>query len=163
MKSLILYFSLTGTTATLAQALAEALDADIAEITCARYAPGGFSFWRYLKAGRDSLRGHLPPVDVPEIALSDYDLVVLGAPIWTSYPAVPLRAYLSSQPKLPSRIAAFFTSGGDAAAEKAAEMVSNAAGKPLAATLTVQQRKVLAGDFTEPVKAFAARLKADAQ
>jgi flavodoxin len=58
MKTLVPYYSLSGTTRTVATQLAGDLGADIEEIRCKRYLPG---FWGYLRAAYDSARGNLPP------------------------------------------------------------------------------------------------------
>ena len=154
-KTLILYYSRTGTTAIVAEAMTKVLNADIAEIKCHRYDPGWF---RYLLAGYDSVKGHLPSVDSPEIDLDNYDLVILGAPIWTSYPALPLHSYLSRNPNLPDRVALFLTSGGHSVPEKAVKIVDELLQSNLVATLALQQDKVTGDDFSEELDAFISRV-----
>ena len=99
MKALIVYYSRTGTTAKVAESLAAALKADVVEIKCARYRPG---WLRYLRAGYDSVKGIMPPIEVPRIQPLNYDVILLGAPIWTSYPALPLRSFLALGTDLPA-------------------------------------------------------------
>ena len=99
VKALIIYYSRTGNTRWLAQALADQLDAEVLELKCDRYRPGPL---RYLRAGYDSVKGNIPPIDLPQRNYLAYDLVLLGTPIWTSYPALPLRAFLEGKPVLPA-------------------------------------------------------------
>ena len=157
MRSLIVYYSRTGTTGKLAAALAEALDAQTCEIACARYRPGAL---RYLKAGYDSLKGNLPAIDVPDIDAAQYDLLVLGAPVWTSYPALPLRAYLARKSALPAHVGAFFTSGGHSPATAAIEGVTGALARPLDATLALKASEVDGPGLAAAIGPFVQQLKA---
>jgi len=135
VKTLIVYYSRTGTTRKLAQALADAFGADISEIRCDRYGPGPF---RYLRAGYDSVKANLPPIDMPQTRFLDYDLVLIGGPIWTSYPALPIRALLAGKPELPERVGLFLTYGGHSSPDKAiAEVAADVAlTRPLYLPLT---------------------------
>lgn len=135
MTGLILSYSRTGTTRRLANALAGRMGAEQGEIKCPRYDGG---WWRYLLAGYDSVRGNLPPIDIPaglEKGCGAYDLVLLGGPVWTSHPALPLRAFLAGTPSLPARIGLFLTHGGHSAPEKA--MAELAALLPFPPTATL--------------------------
>ena len=129
----IVYYSRNGHTDRLARQLAETLDADLFRITTARYTGNTLG---YLHAGIDSLIGRIPII-APIPNLSGYASVSLGAPIWTSFPATPLRAYLTSHPKLPDAVGMFTTSGGNASQDKAFSMASKLAGHPFVVTLNI--------------------------
>ena len=155
---LILYYSRTGTTEALATALAEKLGADLARIGCDRYRRGPL---RYLRAGWDSVRGTLPPIDVPPVDTSAYALVLLGAPIWTSHPALPLRAYLATAPVLPARVGLFLTYGGHSPPETAIQETQALLPARLAATLAVRASQVHGAGFADTVDGFADTLAAN--
>ena len=155
MKSLILYYSRSGTTAKVANALGTALCAYVVEIKCPRYQGGWFG---YLRAGYDSVKGRLPPIDVPDLLFDDYDLVIIGAPIWTSYPALPLRSFLARKPKLPSRIAVFLTYGGHSPADKAINMVEGLLSVPLETSLEVPHDQVVKGQYSDAIDTFITKL-----
>lgn len=165
MDRLVLYYSRTGTTAAVAKVLAGKLGADIAEIACPRYRLGWF---RYLRAGYDSIKGNLPPVEIPPISFARYRMVVLGAPIWTSYPALPLRAFLSQHKDLgqygdlAGRVALFLTYGGHSPPQKAIEFVADLLPTKLHATLAVQQEDVDRGEVSKMIGAFVDDLAAKA-
>lgn len=159
MKTLIVYYSRTGTTEKLARALAAELDARIEAIDCPSYAVERAGWLGYLKAGWDSLKGRLPRVDLPDVTLTDYDLLLIGTPIWTSYPSVPMRAFLDQSLGFPPRVALFVTSGGHSPADKAAAMVADLLPVPLEAMLSIGQSKVQGDDFDVELKAFVKQLK----
>lgn len=122
MRSLILFYSRSGTTASAAHSLAQQLGADIGEIACDRYR---FPFLGYARAGHDSLKRVLPPITVSSAPIASYDRLILGTPIWTSYPATPMRAFLSQNTEWPNHIALFVTYGGHSQPDKAlTEMAS---------------------------------------
>lgn len=129
----IVYYSRDGHTDRLARQLADALDADVFRIITGAYTGNALG---YLHAGFDSLTGRLPTI-APIPNLSAYASVSLGAPIWTSYPATPLRAYLASNPKLPDDVGMFTTSGGNASQDKAFSLARKLTGHPFVATLNI--------------------------
>ncbi|MAN63636.1 MAG: hypothetical protein CMI60_17005 [Parvibaculum sp.] len=120
MKTLVIYYSRTGATRGIAEDLARALDADIAEITSPRFHLGPFG---YLRAGFDSVRGKLPPIDMPTLDFAAYDLVLVGAPIWTSYPALPVRSFFADAQSLGRETALFFTCEGHSPVQDAVDEV----------------------------------------
>lgn len=154
-KTLIVYYSRTGTTQKLAKELAGALDADSAEIRCTRYD----GWLRYLLAGYDSVKGNLPPIDVPQVALDGYDLVLLGAPIWTSHPALPLRSFLAGKPALPAHVGLFLTYGGQSAPEIAVGETQELLSSPLVASLSLKHAEVDGGRISQALNVFLERLR----
>lgn len=153
-KALIVYYSRTGTTRKLAVALAAALSADIIEIQCGRYGSGIF---RYLRAGYDSLKGNLPPIETSHEVTAGYDLALIGAPIWTSHPALPLRAFLARKPPLPARLGLFLTHGGHSPSEKAVGEVEALLGHPVEAALSLKSSEVGDGNLTVAIDGFVER------
>lgn len=132
----IVCYSRTGTTRKLAALLADRLSVPIEEIGCARFRPGGL---RYLAAGYHSVRGNLPRIEAPTIDLSGFDLALLGTPVWTSHPSLPMRAFLAMNPTLPERVAVFMTYGGHSPAETAIAELTDLLAVPPVATLAVSQ------------------------
>lgn len=156
MRTLIVYYSRTGTTATVARALANRLDADIREISCDRYAGGIF---RYLLAGYDSVRGNLPEIEMAQFAAEQYDIVLVGTPIWTSHPALPVRSFLHRKPDLPVRVAVFLTHGGHSPPQTCIDELAELLPVPVEAKLTFNSAQVAAGNFSDDVGDFAAELE----
>jgi menaquinone-dependent protoporphyrinogen IX oxidase len=155
MKTLVVYYSLSGTTRTVAQAIAQELDADVDEIRCARYQPG---FWGFVKAGHDSWRDRLPVIEEPMLPASAYDLVLVGGPMWAFRAATPVRAYLRKEARELPNTAFFLTHGGAPADKAFREMQVLAARAPIS-TLVVREQDVKAGRFTSAVASFAAALR----
>jgi len=155
MNILILYYSRSGMTRAVAAALAREIGADLEEIRCASYAPGP---WGTLRAGYDSWRGHLPPIEPLAHAPSRYELVVLGGPVWVFHAAPPVRSLLRQEAARLPKLALFVTHGGSAAARSLGEM-ARLAGKEPVATLVVRADEVKAGTFSAKVAAFASTLK----
>lgn len=155
MHTLIVYYSRSGTTRKIAHVLKAALEADIAEINCERYRPGAL---RYLRAGYDSLRGNLPRIECPAFTADEYDLVLIGAPVWTSYPAVPIRAFLKEKPNLPPKVGVFLTYGGHSPAERAVEVMAAALPVPISAVLALRSQEIEDIRFSEAIPAFIQRL-----
>lgn len=135
-KRLIIYYSLTGTTQRLAEALAAKLDADLVRIECSRYRRGWFT---YVRGGYDSIKRRKPPVKLSQKLEADYDLLIVGAPVWAGYPAPPLRSLFSGRYDLPERVAGFLTQGGESPGDKAIPEFEAIVGKPLEAVLDIQE------------------------
>ena len=155
MKSLVIYYSLTGTTRAVARALARELAADYEEIRCTRYRPG---VWAYVKGGYDSLAGRLPAIERPQRSPLQYDLVVICGPIWASFPATPVRAYLRQQAGQLSNVAFVLTHGGSSPDKALREMQALAGVAPVG-TLVVRERDIKAGTFRPAMSSFAASLQ----
>ncbi|HWE20152.1 MAG TPA: flavodoxin [Hyphomicrobiaceae bacterium] len=155
MKTLVAYYSLSGTTRPVAAALAEELGADVQEIRCARYRP---RFSGFIQAGYDSWADRLPSIETSKHPPSGYDLVVIGGPMWVWRAATPVRAYLHREASKLANVAFFLTLGG-APADKAFREMQALAGRAPTATLVVSQVDVTAGQFNPAVRSFAAALR----
>lgn len=134
MKSLILYFSRSGNTRKVAEQLASELNSEIEAIRCSRYSG---SWIGYARAGYDSLRKVRPAIEPIKSDLTQFDRLILGTPIWTSYPSTPVRAFLDRYRELPERVALFMTQGGQSAPAVAARLVTDAISRDLEASLSI--------------------------
>jgi len=115
MKSLVVYYSLTGRTRLVAQAIAEALNASLVEIQERRpismpfvYLSGGFRAF----TNRGS---KICPIDVD---LKQYERMFIGSPIWASRPTPAVNSFIYQTDFEGRSAIPFFTMGGDSA-EKA--------------------------------------------
>jgi hypothetical protein len=155
MKTLVLYYSLSGTTRTVATKIAADLDADIEEIRCERYVPG---VWGYLRAAYDSGTGNLPPIGPLAHAVSKYELVVIAGPIWAFHPATPARALLKlERERLP--LVAFVLTHGGSAAERSLNELQALLGRAPIATLVVREQDVKQGKIASALSSFEAQLQ----
>ena len=121
MKKLVVYYSLSGNTRTLATVLARDLAADTEELHCPRYASG---VWGYMRAGYDSWKGNLPPIEKLPL---QYELVVVAGPIWAFHPATPVRNFLKQERSRLPRVAFLLTHGGSAGERSDARRLSGRA------------------------------------
>lgn len=108
-KTLVVYYSLTGHTRQIAEAIAAAHDADLEVIQDTFNRDTGLGRIRSAIEGLLGLRSSITP---PKYDLSVYDLVVVGTPVWAARLSSPVRAYLSQQRASLERVAFFCTQGG---------------------------------------------------
>jgi hypothetical protein len=154
LKTLVVLYSLSGTSRRVAEAIARDLDADIEEIRCPRYTGG---FRGFLRMATDMLLVKLPGIERLVRTPSQYDLVVVGGPIWAGNPATPVGAYLKEQGGRLPRVAFFLTYGGSGA-ERALRRMEELAGREPEATLVLREADVKAGRLAAASE-LAARLK----
>lgn len=155
MSPLILYYSRTGNTRKLANVLATRLDAPTAEIGCKRYDGGLF---QYLRAGYDSVRGNMPPIEVTPEARMPHNYVLIGCPIWTSYPALPVRRFLADYGNLNHNVAFFLTYGGHSPPEKAFTEIAAIVKQPAKASLALNSADLETQKATEAISEFLNKL-----
>jgi flavodoxin len=116
MKSLVVYYSLTGKTKLVAQTIAEALNATLVEITETKprklgplvYLTGGF-------AATINRGSKINPIDVD---LKQYERIFIGSPTWNSRPAPAINSFIYQTNFEGRSVIPFFTMGGNNA-EKA--------------------------------------------
>lgn len=114
-KTLVAYFSASGTTKKLAENLAKAADADLFEIKAAKpYTPADLNWMD--KSSRSSVEMK-DPSSRPEIAnkienFGDYDTVFVGFPIWWYVAPTIINTFLESYDFSGKTVIPFATSGG---------------------------------------------------
>ena len=136
MRTLVVYYSRSGTTRELAKAIAQALGADVEEIADPTPRAGVLGF---MVSGFQSVTKREAPIRPRVKDPRDYDLVVLGTPVWASNMSSPMRAYLgAARGRLP-RVAFFCTMGGRGDERAFLEMEKLAGARPVA-VLALRER-----------------------
>ena len=98
MKNLIVYYSFDGNTRLVAQAMAEATGADMLELK-ALGQPKHRGFLKYFWGGRQVMMKEKPALLPLDKNLQDYDLLLIGTPVW-AFSYAPALATFFLQSKL---------------------------------------------------------------
>jgi flavodoxin len=154
MKVLVTYYSRSGTTRKLAEAIAAGLGCEIEAIEDTRNRGGPFGF---LLAGADATMGRLTRLKPLRKNPADYDLVAVGSPVWAGTVSTPIRTYLTQNAARLPRVA-FFLTGGDPVQEKALAQMAASAGKQAQAMLTLTSAQMDKGEYNSEVKSFVEAL-----
>lgn len=155
MKTLVVYYSRTGHTRTLAHQIAAALQADLDEI---RDEADRHGILGYLRSGSDAWFGRraslLPPGKPPQA----YELVLIGTPVWRASVCSPVRTYLADHAAELKQVAFFATMGGFGGA-RAFRQMQAACGKAPLATLALAERQLAGESVAAAVAAWAGQLR----
>lgn len=154
-QTAVVYFSITDHSKRAATRLAEMLGATLIALNAPRYAPGVLG---YIRAGADSLRQKCVHAPQSFTSLTEFDHVVLCGPVWTSYPATPLRALLRSEDILPASVSVFLTSGDHSPAEKAWRTAANDLGRHLIACASLSNSVQDRDEANQVFERFVAEL-----
>jgi flavodoxin len=155
MKTLVVFYSRTGTTKKVAEAIAEKTGADLEEIKDTVDRGGAMG---YLRSGRDAMKKRLTNLEPVLKNPADYDLVVIGTPIWGWNVSAPVRTYLTEQkekflPEADKKVAFFCTMGGSGDKNAFSEM-GKIIGKKPATTLALTTKEVVSGNISEKIDSF---------
>jgi flavodoxin len=154
-RCLVVYYSRSGRTAKAATAIANGCQADLEQIHYANgrdYRPG------VVRALWQALSGRRPAIAAPRHDPAEYELVVLGTPVWAGRMAAPLRSYIAGQRSGLRRVAAFCTQGGNGGAEVLAA-IEELSGRPLQASLTLDGEQFERSAYIDPARAFGRRIE----
>ncbi|MDJ0628598.1 MAG: hypothetical protein QNJ44_10100 [Rhodobacter sp.] len=150
MRSRVVYYSRTGATRLLAEALAARTVAESAEITCARYGTG---LWGWFQAGRSSWRRDRPAITYDR-ADDTPDCLLVGSPVWSGVIAAPVRSYLSEISDFPERVGLFLTSEGPPPHPEAEAEIKTLLGRAPDALLAMRAEDVRAGRHMDEIDDF---------
>jgi flavodoxin len=154
-RVLVVYFSRTGTTRSVASALARMLSADLEEICDCAERRGAMG---YLRCCVDAWRKRPAEIVPAGLDASRYDLVVVGTPIWAGSVAAPVREYLQEN-CLKLRHVAFFCSFGGLGSQSAFDEMSVLTGKAAVAQCKVRATEVRRGVEAASLASFVEVLK----
>jgi len=150
-KTLVVFYSRTGTTRRVAEVIAAELAADVEEIVDKK-SRGGPLGW--LSGGRDATLRRTAEIEEPKNDPAGYDLVVIGSPVWAWSMTPAVRAYLKRQKERLPQVA-FFALAGSSGAEKTVAAMAALAGKEPRATLALARGFGLSDKLLERARHFA--------
>ncbi len=167
MKTLVVYYSNSGRTRCVAEAIARELSADIEEIEEKRPRPtyrlgdgekkGGGGIAR---AAGAAVLGLGSGIKKATHSVADYDMVIVGTPVWVGSVSPAARSYLKQQKKSLPQVAFFCTRKGEATPRIFKQMGALAAKEPVA-TASVATDDVNSGAYEAAVSSLAARLRGE--
>ncbi|MGA2385475.1 MAG: flavodoxin [Candidatus Bathyarchaeia archaeon] len=109
MKSLVVFYSRTGNARFVAQTIAAQIGADIEEVIDQKKRGGVIGF---LGGGSDARRGKETEIGPTQKSPADYDLIIVGTPIWAGRPSPAITTYLRKNDLSGKKVAVFFVQGG---------------------------------------------------
>lgn len=153
MKALVVYYSRTNVTKEIAEKIQNKMDCDIEEITDNKKYKGKIG---YMKGGFNAAMGRTSDINPISKNPKDYDIVIVGTPVWASNMATPINTYLQKYCDNIKDIASFCTciSGGY---EKTLEKIAIVSKKQLKATMFLTAKDI--ENPTEKINNFINQIK----
>ena len=155
-RTLVVYYSKTGNTRKVAQDIAQKLEADLEEITDMKSRKGVLGF---IMGGRDAMTKKGTRISVTSKDPAEYDLVILGSPIWANNIAPALRTYLNKKgEKIATR--AFFVTAGGGPSSKVLQNISEISTKEPLAILGLPQKELAQQEiYEQKMNTFIEKIK----
>jgi len=153
MKALVVFYSRTGTTQKIAEAISKKLGCDIDEITDEKKREGPIG---YFLSGRDAMLKKLTEIKTARNP-ADYDLVIIGTPVWAHTMSSAVRTYILNNKDGFNKLAFFITMGSFGAESTAKEMEA-LSGKRPEASLALTTKSVVDEDYKESMGDFLSRI-----
>lgn len=136
-KILCVYYSRTGRTEKLMQEIAGELHCEIVKLEddVRRSGPVG-----WLMSGLQAVSRKVPPVKPIKTkhALKDYDLVIIGTPVWAGRCSAPVRSFLLQYGEKLERVGYLITRTGSVRYEEVFEQMDLYVRKPHLCAVTIQ-------------------------
>jgi flavodoxin len=155
MKILIAFYSRTGTTKKIAEAIASKKGADVEIIIDTVERGGAMGF---LRSGRDAMKKKLTKLGPLKFEPDQYDLVIIGTPIWGWNMSVPVRTYVTEQKNKFKNVAFFCTMGGSGDETAFSEM-ENIIGKKPIVTLAIKTKDVATNNYSGSLEEFISKIR----
>jgi len=106
MKSLVVYYTRTGNAKFVAETIAAQFGSDIEEIVDQKKRSGPLG---WASAGKDSTQEKETQITPTKLSPQNYDLIVIGTPIWAWRPTPAIRTYVKQNDLSGKKVALFFT------------------------------------------------------
>jgi flavodoxin len=106
MESLVVYYSRTGNAKFIAEKIAANIGADAEEIIDLKKRSGPIGF---LSGGKDATQGKETKIGETKFSSKDYNLIIIGTPVWSSSPTPAIRTYIKHNDLSGKKVAIFLT------------------------------------------------------
>ncbi|MGZ7047653.1 MAG: flavodoxin family protein [Methanobacterium sp.] len=154
MKILVVFYSRTDNTRKVAEEIKNSLDCDIEEIIDTQNRSGPLG---YMRSGRDASRGKLTILKDIINDTSQYDLLIIGTPLWAWHVSTPVRTYIHNNQANFNNVAFFCTAGGKGF-DGAFNDMEELSGKSPLATLGVREKEIKDESYKSKVAEFTKNL-----
>jgi len=156
MKTLVVFYSRSGNTRRIAEMIARHLDADIQELVDKKGRAGMLGL---LRAGRDAVKKKTTDLEALTYRPGDYQLIVVGTPVWASNPAPAVRSFLQSHDLSGKKVALFCTMNARGWEQACVILKDLIRGGEVVGHLAVAMKKQSQDQVEEKVIQWAAQLK----
>ncbi len=159
MKILITFYSRTGITRKTAEDMAELMwqkgnEVELEELIDHKDRSGKIG---YAVAGKDALMGKQTEIDEIKHSPEDYQIVILGTPVWAGTIAPAVRTYLDRYGNDIQTVSFFCTHGGGGAS-KTFNVMQKLTGESPKAVLSIRDKEVKEKKHIEELKSFVHKL-----
>lgn len=154
-KVLIAYYSRSGVTKKVVEAISVMMDCDIEEIRDNVKRSGIFGFMR---SGREAMKKTIIEIKDSGKDPSDYDVVILATPIWAGAMSSPIRSYLNKYKGKFKNVGFLVTQGGSGEV-KAFEEVKDLAGNAPIVTSVITGKDMKESLYIEKLQGFVDKIK----
>lgn len=137
-RILVVYYSQSGHTEWVAQRIAACCNADLERIRDQQSRQGVLG---YLRSVGEATMGRRPTIAPNQRRPSDYDLVILGTPVWCWNVASPVRTWIAENHRELRNVALFCTFGG-AGDAKVLDDLERLCRHPALARMALRERAV---------------------
>lgn len=114
MKAIVVYYSLEGNTKYVADHIKDNLGADTLRLEPVKEYPKGNAS-KYFWGGKSVVFGETPKLSAYEFSAAEYDVVIIGTPVWAGSFTPPIKTFLKENALLKNKVAFYAcNSGGEA-------------------------------------------------
>jgi len=157
-RILVVYYSRTGFTRTVARQVAALCHADMESIKDLTWRHHGIG---YLRSAIDALFHLRTTTRRTKHEPKDYDMVVIGTPIWCWNVATPVRTYIEAH-RGDLKLVAFFCTCGGSGQRKVLQDLEDLTGLPPIATLSMTDDEIRTRRHQQRLQEFVAELQLNA-
>ena len=157
MNPMVVYYSRTGNTEMVAEGLAEALACPVEKVNDG-VKRSGLLGW--LRSGKQAAKGETSELEPLKHTLGDFDLVIIGTPVWAGTMSTPVKSFLEVHQDALPEVAFFCTAGGDNTTKTFIDM-EDCCGQSPVATLAVSRAMLKKEEWHPAMERFIREVQDD--